>query len=128
MGNIYSVQNIAAYFIYESNEQNIFINKRSLQSLLGDLETVWKQTFGHGVMQEKIVTYSQGYIVHEIEEAYEEYGDHHIDMPAKEWHLPYGQFQLVSRTYGIPQFTAIEEQIVKSVLETYQSNRIRKVS
>ncbi|KGR85870.1 hypothetical protein [Lysinibacillus odysseyi] len=121
MGNIYSAQHVAAYFIYELNEVQAFVNQCSLQQLLGQINTIWKKVFGHGAFFE--MTYSPasaGFVVKEVYDAYKDLGTGHILLPAKEWYLKYGEFQLVHRTYGIPPFTQKEEMIAKKVLERYR--------
>ncbi|SOC10896.1 hypothetical protein SAMN05880501_10653 [Ureibacillus xyleni] len=129
MGNIYSAQNFAAYFIYELNEQRIFINSDAIQHLLADIESLWQKEFGHSAFSENIYSFNQnGYIVKEVKEAYVEYGANHIDVPAKDWELEFGQFQLVYRTYGIPSFTNEEEALVKESISKYKTSLIRKVS
>lgn len=122
MGNIYSAQHVAAYFIYELNEAGAFVNQNSIQQLLGQIDTIWKKIFGHGAYME--TTYSPasaGYVVKEVYDAYKELGTDHIPLPAKEWYLKYGEFQLVHRTYGIPPFTQKEEMIVQKVLSRYRA-------
>ncbi|MEL4023775.1 hypothetical protein [Lysinibacillus endophyticus] len=129
MGNIYSAQNIAAYFIFELNEQHIFINADALQHLLADVATVWNKIYGHNAFSEQVHSFAQnGYIVKEVKDAYEEYGKNHIDEPAKDWELEFGQFQLVYRTYGVPRFTMEEENIMKEIINKYKASLIRKVS
>ena len=123
MGNVYSAQHVAAYFIYELNEVDAFINQISIQHLLGRIDSMWKKAFGHGAFSEH--TYdleATGYVVKEVYEAYKELGTEHIALPAKEWYLKYGEFQLVHRTYGIPPFTRKEEMIAREVLHHYRSS------
>ena len=121
MGNVYSAQNVVAYFIYELNEQSTFVNARSLQYLLIELTHNWKHYFGNNVFLEEIVRLDEKqYGVKEVFEAYEEFGEQHLILPAKEWHLEYGQFQLVYRPYGIPAFTEEEVIVVNSVIEKYR--------
>lgn len=122
MGNVYSAQNVAAYFIYELNELDTFINGKSIQQLLAAVEVMWNKTFGHSAFsEEKHALESTGYLVKEVYEAYKEHGIDHIILPAKEWYLAFGQFQLVHRTYGIPAFTRKEEMIVRKILEHYRT-------
>lgn len=129
MGNIYSAQNIAAYFIYELNEKGAFINSHSLQRLLAVVDKLWYKTFGHSAFKEETASFSESnYYVKDIYEAYEEFGNQHLTLPAKEWHLEYGQFQLVQRTYGVPVFTSKEALIVNSVLNKFCKISLKKAS
>ena len=121
MGNVYSAQNVAAYFVYELNEVHTFVNQISIQHLLGQVNAMWKKAFGHSAFSE--VTHDlevTGYAVKEVYDAYKEHGTNHLAEPAKEWYLKYGEFQLVYRTYGVPSFTKKEEKIVKKVLDAYR--------
>ena len=122
MGNVYSAQHVAAYFIYELNEVDTFINPISIQHLLGRIDTMWKKAFGHGAFSENTHDLqTAGYVVKEVYDAYKEIGTDHIALPAKEWYLKYGEFQLVHRTYGIPPFTQKEEIIARKVLDRYRA-------
>lgn len=121
MGNVYSAQNVAAYFVYELNEVHTFVNQISIQYLLGQVNAMWKKAFGHSAFSE--ITHdleATGYVVKEVYDAYKEYGTNHLEEPAKEWYLKYGEFQLVHRTYGVPPFTKKEEMIAKKVLDRYR--------
>ena len=120
MGNVYSAQNFAAYFIYELNEANTFINQSEIQHLLADVEVMWQKVFGRSAYREATHSFAKFY-VKEVFEEYKELGEEHIDQPAKEWYLKYGEFQLILRPYGIPAFTAVEERIVNHVLRRYQN-------
>ena len=123
MGNVYSAQHVAAYFVYELNEVHSFVNQISIQHLLGQVDAMWKKAFGHSAFSE--ITHdleATSYIVKEVYDAYKENGTNHIEEPAKEWYLKYGEFQLVYRTYGIPPFTQKEEIIVKKVLDRYRNS------
>jgi len=129
MGNIYSAQNIAAYFIYEINEKGAFVNPFSIQHLLAVVDNLWHKTFGHTAFKEETATFSESnYFVKEVFEAYKEFEDQHIALPAKEWHLEYGQFQLVHRTYAVPAFSTKEMLIVNSVLNKYLKITLHKAS
>lgn len=129
MGNIYSAQNIAAYFIYELNEKGAFINAFSLQRILAEVDSLWKKVFGHTAFKEETLLDSKNnYYVKEVFEAYQEFENQHLTIPAKEWHLEYGQFQLVHRTYGVPAFTAKEMLLVNSVMNKYRKITLHKAS
>ena len=129
MGNIYSAHNIAAYFIYELNDQHIFVNSDALQHLLADVASVWNKIYGHNAFSEQVNSIAQnGYIVKEVKDAYETYGTNHIEEPAKDWELEFGKFQLVYRPYGVPRFTVEEEKIMKDIINKYKASLIRKVS
>jgi len=122
MGNVYSAQHVAAYFIYELNEVDTFVNQISIQHLLGQIDAMWKKVFGHGTFSEETHNLaSEGYVVREVHEVYKELGTDHISLPAKEWYLKYGEFQLVHRTYGIPAFTQKEEMIARKILDRYRT-------
>lgn len=120
MENVYSAQNFAAYFIYELNERQTFINQTEIQHLLADVDVMWQKVFGRCAYREATHTFSEGYYVHEVFEAYKALGEERITEPAKEWYLQYGDFQLILRPFGIPAFTAVEERIVAHVLRRYQ--------
>ncbi|MFP3919589.1 hypothetical protein U5N28_17450 [Lysinibacillus telephonicus] len=129
MGNIYSAQNIAAYFIYELNEQRVFINSEALQHLLAKVEMDWKSRFGHSAFSENVSSLTTSkYAVKEVYEAYKECGECHLQIPAKEWHLEYGKFQLVHRPYGVPAFTADEQMLINNIIAKYREVILKKVS
>lgn len=123
MSNGYSAQSFAAYFVYELNEVHAFVNQISIQHLLGRIDTMWKKAFGYCAFTEGTHNVEEtGYTVKEVFDAYKENGTAHIEEPAKEWFLAYGEFQLVHRTYGIPPFTKKEEILVKKLLDRYRSS------
>ncbi len=129
MGNVYSAQNFAAYFIYELNEKQSFVNAITIQHLLAEVEEVWQKMYGHSAFTEnKSSLRENGYVVKEVFEAYKNNGSEHITLPAKEWYLPYGQFQLIYRTYGIPPLTSQEETIIQSLLKKYQRIELNQAS
>lgn len=129
MGNQYSAQNVAAYFIYELNERNLFINSNILQQLLLDLEIKWENKFGHSAYVEEVLSIEEnGYAVKEVFEKYVDLKNDHIELPAKEWYLKYGEFQLIQRTYGIPPFSQSEEQLVQDLIEAYSKTLLKKAS
>lgn len=120
MGNVYSAHNIASYFIYELNESHEFVNNISIQSLLSIVEKKWHQTFGHTAFKEIVHTKEESYTVKEVYETYQAYGTNHISLPATEYYLKYGTFQLVERTYSVPNFTQEEEILVQVALAHYR--------
>ncbi|MEK5230526.1 hypothetical protein MHB42_02005 [Lysinibacillus sp. FSL K6-0232] len=126
MGNIYSAQNIASYFIYELNEGYIFVNNKAMQHLLASVEEKWQQAFGHTAFYEQICAQEEGYSVKEVYEAYQSYGISHIPLPATEYYLKYGTFQLVERTYAVPNFTEKEVSLVQQVLTQYRYQLLSK--
>ena len=129
MGNVYSAQNLVAYFIYNLNEQSTFVNAHSLQYILMELNESWDCHFGHHGVSEAIVLLDEKqYGVKEVQEAYAEFGEQHLTDPAKDWYLEYGQFQLVYRPYGIPAFTEEEELLVNRVLENYRKRLVQVAS
>lgn len=129
MGKQYSAQNVAAYLIYEFNERNLFINADLLQQLLLDVEAEWVSLFGHSAYTEKVVSIEEnGYAVKEVYDKYVQLKDEHIELPASEWYLKFGEFQLVQRTYGIPPYTAFEEQVVQNIIAAYSIKQLRKAS
>ncbi|RHW35805.1 hypothetical protein D1B33_11930 [Lysinibacillus yapensis] len=129
MGNIYSAQNVAAYFIYELNEQRTFINAASLQYLLTKVEEVWREQFGHSAFREKVWNFDiHGYIVKEVADTYEESGIHHLFLPAKDWFLQFGQFQLQYKTYSVPAFTNQEQDLINRIVNEYLEVFLSKAS
>ncbi|MGY4793763.1 hypothetical protein MHB40_02000 [Lysinibacillus sp. FSL K6-0057] len=128
MGNIYSAQNIVSYLIYELNEGHVFVNNKSIQHLLTSVERKWQQVFGHTAFQEHVFAEEEDYTVKEVFEAYEQYGVSHISLPATEIYLKYGTFQLVERTYAIPNFTEEEISLVQQALAQYRYQLLSKAS
>ncbi|MCT6925213.1 MULTISPECIES: hypothetical protein [Bacillales] len=128
MGRTYSAQNIASYIVYELNETYTFVNAQAIQLLLANVEKMWMKVFGHSAFLETTCDLSNGYIIKEVYDAYTDCGSHHIDIPAKEWFLRYGEFQLIQRTYAVPAFTALEEKIMQSILQNYRSRQLTQVS
>lgn len=129
MGNIYSAQNVAAYFIYELNERKQFVNADVLQFLLAEVESVWNERFGHSAFSEEKANFTEKpYIINEVYNTYKEFGQQHLDLPAKEWYLEYGQFQLVYRTIGVPPLTAEEKLLMNLVINKYYKSILKKVS
>ena len=129
MGNVYSAQHVAAYFVYKLNEVNTFVNQISIQHLLGQVNAMWKKAFGHSAFSE--ITHdveATGYVVKEVYDAYKDQGTNHLAEPAKEWYLKYGEFQLIHRTYGVPPFTKKEEAMVKKVLDHYRHHSFGDVN
>lgn len=120
MGNTYSAQNVASYFIYELNEQRTFINAASVQYLLAKVETVWNEHFGHSAFCEKVWDYElHGYTVKEVFETYKEFGIHHLNLPAKDWFLEFGKFQLEYKTYSVPAFAVQEQMLINRIVDEY---------
>ncbi|MEC1178580.1 hypothetical protein P9B03_08810 [Metasolibacillus meyeri] len=128
MGRTYSAQNIASYIVYDLNETSTFVNAQAIQSVLAIVEKMWMKVFGHSAFLEATCDLSNGYIVKEVYDAYVEHGDNHIALPAKEWFLRYGEFQLIQRTYAVPAFSAVEEKIVQSILQNYRRRQLTQVS
>ncbi len=120
MGNVYSAQNIASYLIYELNEGHVFVNNMSIQNILASVEHKWQEVFGHSAFKEMLYAKEVGYTVKEVFETYEGYGANHIPLPATEYYLKYGTFQLVERTYAIPNFTQEEIGLVQQTLTQYR--------
>ncbi|MFJ7663484.1 hypothetical protein ACIQXW_13830 [Lysinibacillus sp. NPDC097162] len=120
MGNVYRAQNVTAYIIYELNESQHFVNNLSIQNLLSTVEIKWQQTFGHSAFEEIVYAKEEGYIVKEVFEEYEANGTSHIALPATEYYLKYGSFQLIERTYAVPNFTQEEIKLVQSALAQYR--------
>ncbi|MGE7696221.1 hypothetical protein ACQKNC_19280 [Lysinibacillus sp. NPDC094177] len=128
MGNVYSAQNIASYLIYELNEGHVFVNNMSIQNILASVERKWQEIFGHSTFKEIVYAKEEGYTVKEVFEAYESYGANHIPLPATEYYLKYGTFQLVERTYAIPNFTQEEIGLVQQALTQYRYKLLAKAS
>ena len=129
MANTYSAQNVASFFVYELNEAYLFINSISIQQLLQQVDKKWMQLFGHSAYLEKSHCMdTSGYYIKEVYEAYSEYGNKHISLPAREWFLKYGEFQLIYRTYGVPAFTEEEFQIIMEVVDNYRTTTYDNVN
>ncbi|KOP69440.1 hypothetical protein AMS59_23115 [Lysinibacillus sp. FJAT-14745] len=128
MGNVYSAQNIASYLIYELNEGHVFVNNMSIQNILASVESKWQEIFRHSAFKEVVYVNEEGYTVKEVFEAYECYGTSHIPLPATEYYLKYGTFQLVERTYAIPNFTQEEIRLVQQALTQYRYKLLAKAS
>ena len=128
MGNVYCVQNITAYFIYELNESHHFVNNMSIQNLLSTVDMQWHQTFGHSAFNEIVYVKEEGYIVKEVFEEYKAHGTDHIALPATEYYLQYGSFQLIERTYAVPNFTEKEVELVQSALAQYRERLFLQAS
>lgn len=128
MGNIYGAQNVASYFVYELNDIYSFVNSDSLQYLLAEVENKWHEHFGHSAFEEEVYALETGYVVKEVYEAYLSNGLDHISLPAKEFYLPYGTFQLIERTYGVPAFTPEEQVIIHSIIDQYRQVVLKQVS
>ena len=101
MGNVYRAQNVTAYIIYELNESHHFVNNKSIQNILSTVETKWQQTFGHSAFEEIVYAKEEGYTVKEVFEEYKVHGTNHITLPATEYYLQYGSFQLIERFFSI---------------------------
>lgn len=128
MGNVYSAQNVASYLIYELNESKKIVNCKSIQRLLAAIEIKWQQAFGHTAFKEAFQENEKGFVIKEVYDTYVAHKDHHIELPATEIYLKYGTFQLVERTYAIPNFTYIEEKIVQEALAEYRYVQLTKAS
>lgn len=128
MGNVYSAQNIASYLIYELNEGHVFVNNMSIQNILASVELKWQEIFGHSAYKEFVDVKEESYTIKEVFEAYESYGASHIPLPATEYYLKYGTFQLVERTYAIPNFTQEEVRLVQQALTQYRYKLLANAS
>ncbi|MGE7929780.1 hypothetical protein [Lysinibacillus xylanilyticus] len=128
MGNVYSAQNIASYLIYELNEGHVFVNNMSIQNILASVERKWQEIFGHSAYKEFVDVKEESYTIKEVFEAYESYGASHIPLPATEYYLKYGTFQLVERTYAIPNFTQEEVRLVQQALAQYRYKLLANAS
>lgn len=120
MENQYSAQNVAAYIIYELQEKSYYMNPIQLQQVLRQVDLAWKKVFGHCAFRESTHTH-KNYYVKEVFEAYEENDLRLIEEPAREWYLPYGQFQLYYRPYGIPAYTPLEDKVMKKILNEFMT-------
>lgn len=125
MENIYSAQNVASYFVYELNEKYQFVNAIAIQQLLQQVDQLWNKQFGHSAFMEQThCVETTGYYVKEVYEAYAEHGNKHVPIPAKEWFLKFGEFQLVYRTYSVPDFTETEQSLINQVVDRYMSTTV----
>lgn len=129
MANVYSAQNVTSYFIYELNETYQFINAIAVQQLLYQVDQLWMSSFGHSIFSEQThCLQTFGYYIKEVHEAYAEHGNKHIPLPAREWFLKYGEFQLVYRTYSVPAFTEEEQKIVNEIINRYVTTTFDSVN
>ncbi|MGN7477041.1 hypothetical protein ACTHOQ_04225 [Solibacillus silvestris] len=121
MGNVYSAQNVAAYIIYELNDVKEFVDACAIQRILADVNIVWQHVFGHSAFSEQAHDLATvGYVVKEVADEYKVHGTAHILLPAKEWFLKYGDFQLVERPHAVPNYSAKEEIIMTKILTAYR--------
>ena len=128
MGNAYSAQNIASFLIYELTEKSYKPTKMQLQQLLRIVDLNWMSIFGQSAFHEE--KHSNGnYYIYEVFQTYEEqFHSNYITEPAKEWFLPYGQFQLIYRPFAVPAFSPLEKIVMQKIIQKFFSGVLLRVS
>lgn len=119
MNNRYSAQHVSAYIIFELQDHSIRLNQRSLQKLLKQVDQIWRKVFKTCAFKESVYAHSDIYIKEVFDVYTEQFGNGPIQEPAREWYLPYGQFQLHYRPYGIPPYSPLEKTVMKKILSDY---------
>ena len=119
MGNRYSAQHVSAFIIYELREKSIVLNSTKIQQLLKIVDFKWRKVFGQSAFLESVHSNSS-YYIKEIFETYDEqFGNGPIQEPAREWFLPYGQFILQYRPYGVPAYSPFEKIVMKKIISDF---------
>ena len=128
MGKGYSAQNIASFLIYELTEKSYKPTKMQLQQLLRIVDLNWMSIFGHSAFHEKKHS-NENYYIYEVYQTYEEqFQSDYITEPAREWFLPYGQFQLIYRPFAVPAFSPLEKIVMQKIIQKFFSSVLLKVS
>ena len=128
MGNAYSAQNVASFLIYELTEKSYKPTKMQLQQLLRIVDLNWMSIFGHSAFHEE-KHLNEKYYIYEVYQTYEEqFRSNYIMEPAKEWFLPYGQFQLIYRPFAVPAFSPLEKIVMQKMIKKFFSGVLLKVS
>ena len=126
MGNRYSAQHVSAFIIYELREKSIVLNSTKIQQLLKIVDFKWRKVFGQCAFLESVHSNSSYYIKEVFETYDEQFGDGPIQEPAREWFLPYGQFILQYRPYGVPAYSPFEKLVMEKIISDYiQINRLK---
>ena len=119
MGNRYSAQHVSAFIIYELQEKSIVLNSNKLQQLLKLVDFKWRKVFGQCAFLESVHSNTLYYIEEVFETYDEQYGIGPIQEPAREWFLPYGQFVLQYRPYGVPAYSPFEKLVMEKIIFNY---------
>ena len=128
MGNRYSAQHVSAYVIYELSEKSIALDSTKIQQLLKLVDYKWRKVFGQCAFLESVHSNSSYYIKEVFETYDEQFGNGPIQEPAREWFLPYGQFTLQYRPYGVPAYSPFEELVMEKILSDYIQVNCSKAS
>lgn len=124
MGNRYSAQHVSAFIIYELREKSIVLDSTKIQKLLKIVDFKWRKVFGQCAFLESVHSNSPYYIKEVFETYDEQFGNGPIQEPAREWFLPYGQFVLQYRPYGVPSYSPFERIVMEKIISGYiQINR-----
>ena len=119
MGNRYSAQHVSAFIVYELQEKSIILKCNELQQLLRLVDFKWRKVFGQCAFLESVHS-NPPYYIKEVFESYDEqFGNGPIEEPAREWFLPYGQFVLQYRPFGIPAYSPFEKLVMEKILSDY---------
>ena len=119
MGNRYSAQHVSAFIIYELQEKSIILDSNKLQQLLKLVDFKWRKVFGQCAFLEGVHSNSSYYIKEVFETYDEQFGNGPIEEPAREWYLPYGQFVLQYRSYGVPAYSPFEKLVMEKIVYDY---------
>ena len=119
MGNRYSAQHVSAFIVYELSEKLIVINSTKIQQLLKLVDFNWRKVFGQCAFLESVHSNSPYYIKEVFETYDEQFGNGPIQEPAREWFLPYGQFILQYRPYGVPAYSQLEKLVMEKIISDY---------
>lgn len=124
MGSRYSAQHVSAFIIYELREKSIVLDSTKIQQLLNIVDFKWRKVFGQCAFLESVHSNSPYYIKEVFETYDEQFGNGPIQEPAREWFLPYGQFVLQYRPYGVPSYSPFERIVMEKIISDYiQINR-----
>ena len=128
MGNRYSAQHVSAYVIYELSEKSIALDSTKIQQLLKLVDYKWRKVFGQCAFLESVHSNSPYYIKEVFETYDEQFGNGPIQEPAREWFLPYGQFILQYRPYGVPAYSPFEKIVMEKIISDYIQVNCSKAS
>ena len=119
MGNRYSAQHVSAFIIYELHEKSIVLNAIKIQHMLKVVDFKWRKVFGQCAFLESVHSNSSYYIKEVFETYDEQFGNGPIQEPAREWFLPYGQFILQYRPYGVPAYSPFEKIVMRKIISDF---------
>ena len=119
MKKSYSAQNVTAFIIYTLKEQSIMIDSAQLQNVLKTIDMKWRKVFGQCAFTEPVNQQSTIYI-EEVNRVYtDQFGQGPLEEPAREWFLPYGQFVVQYRPYGIPPYSPFEKLVMERIIADF---------